>query len=224
MDDTVERDLGTGAVKLTPAHDANDFARGQRHNLEFINILTDDGLLNENAGVYKGMKRFDARYKIVEDLTNLGLYHEKKPNPMKVPVCEKTKDIIEARLKPQWWVKMEHLAADAVKAVKAGEIKIRPEAAEQSFYRWMDNINDWCISRQLWWGHRAPIYFAEIEGEESDRSDGTRWFAGRTQAEAEEKANAALAGKKFTLHQDEDVLYAHLLTRPEPLRYQCTAH
>lgn len=157
---------------MTPAHDANDFARGERHNLEFINILTDEGLMNENAGPYAGMKRFDARYKIVDDLTKLQLYHEKKPNPMKVPLCEKSKDVIEARLKPQWWVDTSKLAPEAIRVVKEGEIKIRPAAAEQSYYRWMENINDcecclaWaahddyvpadhdsgCISRQLWWG------------------------------------------------------------------------
>ena len=205
-DTYVEKDFGTGAVKITPAHDPNDFALGQRHNLEFVNILTDNGLMNENAGAYEGQKRFDVRYTLQDDLKKLGLYVDKKDNPMTVPLCEKSRDIIEPLLKPQWWMKMKDMAADALKAVESGEIKILPESAEKSYIRWMSNVNDWCLSRQLWWGHQAPMYFAHIEGEEGDQSDGKLWFAGRTQEEAEAKAKKALPGKTFTLKRDEDVL------------------
>lgn len=205
-DDYVEKDFGTGAVKITPAHDANDFALGLRHKLEFINILTDDGLMNDNAGPYVGQKRFDVRYTIQEDLKKAGLYVDKKDNPMTVPLCDKSKDVIEPLLKPQWWMKMKDMAADALNAVKTGEIKILPESAEKSYIRWMENINDWCLSRQLWWGHQAPIYFAQIDGEEHDEADDNLWFAGRTQEEAEIKAKRALPGKRFTLKRDEDVL------------------
>jgi valyl-tRNA synthetase len=205
-DDYVERGFGTGAVKITPAHDPNDFALGQRHNLKFINILTDDGKMNDNAGPYVGQKRFDVRYTIQEDLKNAGLYVDKKDNPMTVPLCDKSKDVIEPILKPQWWMKMKDMAADALAAVTSGEIKILPESAEKSYIRWMSNVNDWCLSRQLWWGHQAPMYFAHIDGEEGDESDGKLWFGGRTQEEAEIKAREALPGKKFTLKRDEDVL------------------
>jgi valyl-tRNA synthetase len=205
-DTYVEKDFGTGAVKITPAHDPNDFALGQRHNLKFINILTDDGFMNENAGAYAGQKRFDVRYTIQDDLKKSGLYVDKKDNPMTVPLCDKSKDVIEPLLKPQWWMKMKEMAADALKAVESGEIKILPESAEKSYIRWMSNVNDWCLSRQLWWGHQAPMYFAQIDGEEGDESDGKLWFAGRTQEEAEMKAKRALPGKSFTLRRDEDVL------------------
>ncbi|KAI1461648.1 tRNA synthetases class I-domain-containing protein [Annulohypoxylon moriforme] len=205
-DDYVDKEFGTGAVKITPAHDPNDFALGQRHNLKFINILTDDGFMNENAGPYKGQKRFDVRYSIQADLKEKGLYVDKKDNPMKVPLCEKSKDVIEPIMKPQWWMRMKDLAAEAIKVVKNGEIKIKPETAEKSYYRWMEDINDWCLSRQLWWGHQCPVYFAKVEGEAGDRTDDKLWFSGRTEEEAQAKAEKALPGKKFTLERDEDVL------------------
>jgi valyl-tRNA synthetase len=205
-DEYVDESFGTGAVKLTPAHDPNDFKLGQKHKLKFINILTDDGLMNENTGEYVGMKRFDVRYKIQDDLKAKGLYVDKKDNPMTVPLCEKSKDIIEPLMKPQWWMKMDEMAAAALNAVTSGEIKILPESAEKSYIRWMSNVNDWCLSRQLWWGHQAPMYFAQIYGEEGDENDGSLWFAGRTQEEAEVKAREALPGKNFTLKRDEDVL------------------
>ncbi|KAF4979905.1 hypothetical protein FZEAL_3986 [Fusarium zealandicum] len=205
-DEYVDMEFGTGAVKLTPAHDPNDFTLGQKHNLEFINILTDDGLMNENAGPYKGQKRFDVRYTIQDDLKAKGLYVDKKDNAMKVPMCDKSKDVIEPIMKPQWWVRMKDLAKPALEAVRDGRIKIRPETAEKSYFRWLEDINDWCISRQLWWGHQCPVYFAKIEGGAGDIPEEKLWFAGRTEQEAEEKAKAALPGKTFTLQRDEDVL------------------
>jgi valyl-tRNA synthetase len=205
-DTYVEKDFGTGAVKITPAHDPNDFALGQRHKLEFINILNDDGTMNKNTGAYQGQKRFDVRYTIQEDLKKLGLFVDKKDNPMKVPMCEKSKDVIEPLMKPQWWMKMRDLADEAIKVVKSGEIKISPETSEKSYYRWMEDINDWCLSRQLWWGHQIPVYFAQITGEHNDESDDSLWFSGRTKEEAEAKAQKALPGKTFTLKRDEDVL------------------
>lgn len=205
-DEYVDREFGTGAVKLTPAHDPNDFNLGQTHKLKFINILTDDGLMNENTGSFKGQKRFDARYTVQEALKEKGLLVGKNDNPMKVPICEKSKDVIEPLMKPQWWVRTKDLAGPALDVVREGKIKIRPETAEKSYYRWLENINDWCISRQLWWGHRCPVYFARIEGGSGDLSEDDLWFSGRTREEAEEKAKAALPGKTFTLEQDEDVL------------------
>ena len=205
-DDYVDKEFGTGAVKITPAHDPNDFGLGQRHKLNFINILTDDGVMNENAGPYKGQKRFDVRYAIQDDLKKLGLYVDKKDNPMKVPLCDKSKDVIEPMMKPQWWMRMREMADEALKVVRDGQVKIKPESAEKSYYRWLEDVNDWCISRQLWWGHQCPVYFAIVKGDEEDRSDNSRWFSGRSREEAEEKAKEILGDKKFTLERDEDVL------------------
>ncbi|KAL8987545.1 MAG: hypothetical protein Q9177_003253 [Variospora cf. flavescens] len=205
-DDYVDPEFGTGAVKITPAHDPNDFAIGQRHNLTFINILNDNGTMNHNTGDFQGVKRFDARYKVIDALKAKGLYVKSENNPMKVPICAKSKDVIEPIMKPQWWMRMQDLADTAVAAVKNKEIVIRPDTAEKDFFRWMGNINDWCLSRQLWWGHQAPAYFVELKGEPGDDSDGERWVTGRTQEAAEEKAQAKFPGKEFTLRRDEDVL------------------
>ncbi|CAG59424.1 uncharacterized protein GVI51_G02959 [Nakaseomyces glabratus] len=205
--EAVDMEFGTGAVKITPAHDQNDYNTGKRHNLEFINILTDDGLLNENCGPeWQGMKRFDARKKVIEDMKKLNLYIGQEDNEMTIPTCSRSGDIIEPLLKPQWWVAQGEMAKDAIKAVKNGEIKIAPKSSEAEYFHWLENIQDWCISRQLWWGHRCPVYFIDIEGQENDRNDGNYWVAGRDLAEAETKAKAKFPDAKFTLHQDEDVL------------------
>ncbi|KAK4161186.1 mitochondrial valine--tRNA ligase [Cladorrhinum sp. PSN259] len=205
-DTYVDREFGTGAVKLTPAHDLNDFNLGMTHKLEFINILTDDGLINENGGPYQGQKRFDVRYSIQDDLKKLGLYVDKKDNPMSVPLSERTRDVVEPVMRPQWWVNMSTLAGDAIKVVETGEIKIRPESAEKSYLHWMANIKDWCISRQLWWGHQCPAYRVQFEGEVEVHDTEERWFTGRTEEEARAKAEKAFPDKKFKLVRDEDVL------------------
>ncbi|ODQ64937.1 hypothetical protein NADFUDRAFT_83077 [Nadsonia fulvescens var. elongata DSM 6958] len=206
-DEAVDMEFGTGAVKITPAHDLNDYNTGKRHNLEFINILNDNGTLNENCGEYEGLKRFEARSVVIEKLKELNLYIGQEANPMSVPVCEKSGDVIEPLLKPQWWVSQKDQAIAALKAVKDGEINIHPKSSEQEFNHWLGNIQDWCISRQLWWGHRCPVYFVNIEGQDNeDKSDESRWIAGRTEEEAQQKAVAKFPNTKFTLEQDEDVL------------------
>ncbi|KAI9468965.1 MAG: valyl-tRNA synthetase [Benjaminiella poitrasii] len=202
----VDMEFGTGAVKITPAHDFNDYEVGKRHNLEFINLLNDDGTYNENAGPYKGMKRFHIRNKIVEDLKAKGLFVGIKENPMTVPICVKSGDIIEPLMKPQWWVKCKDMADKAMKAVTDGELKIAPKVSEGDWFRWLGNINDWCISRQLWWGHRIPAYFVKIEGENQDQMDDNLWVTGKNEEEARIAAEAKFPGKKFTLEQDPDVL------------------
>ncbi|QRW22599.1 Isoleucyl-tRNA synthetase [Rhizoctonia solani] len=180
---------------------------GTRHNLEFINILNDDGTLNENAGErFKGMKRFHARRAVVDALKELGLYVEQKDNPMQIPICAKSGDIIEPVMKPQWWVNCKPLAEEAIKRTRAGELAITPKTSEAEWYRWLENIQDWCISRQLWWGHRCPAYFIDIEGKDQDKNDGKWWVVGRTEEEALERAQKIAGSAKFTLHQDEDVL------------------
>lgn len=205
-DDKVDPEFGTGAVKITPAHDFNDFARGKEHNLDFISIMDDNGVFNANAGPFAGVRRFDARYKVIEALKEKGLYVKWEHNPMKVPVCVKSGDVIEPIMKPQWWMRMKELCEPAIKAVENGDIVIRPESAQKNYFRWMNNITDWCLSRQLWWGHQAPAYFIQFEGERGDDSDGNLWVSGRTDEEARDKAAAKFPGKKFTLIRDPDVL------------------
>ena len=206
-DDYVDMEFGTGAVKMTPAHDPNDFKIGRKHNLDFINILTDSGLMNGSTGSFEGMKRFDARYAVIAALKDKGLYVRDEDNAMSIPRCIKSKDVIEPIMKPQWWMKMKDgLAEPAIKAVKNGEIKIRPQKSEDDYFRWMNDIQDWCLSRQLWWGHQAPAYFVELDGEKGDDADGERWVTGRTEAAAMEKAKSKYPNRKLTLRRDEDVL------------------
>jgi valyl-tRNA synthetase len=204
-DEYADMEFGSGAVKMTPAHDPNDFKLGQKHNLEFINILNDNGTLNHNTGQFEGLKRFDARYKVIEALKEKGLYVKWESNKMTIPFSERSKDVIEPLLKPQWWMKMKPLAEAAMKAVSDGEIKIKPEFSEKDFFRWLSGINDWCLSRQLWWGHQIPAYFIKIEGEPDGDSD-ERWVTGRTEAEARKKAETKYPHRKITLERDPDVL------------------
>ncbi|KAJ4372269.1 hypothetical protein N0V83_004043 [Neocucurbitaria cava] len=205
-DEYVDPEFGTGAVKLTPAHDPNDFNLGKKHGLAFINILNDNGTMNKNTGEFQGQKRFDARYTVVEALEKKGLFVKKEDNPMKVPICSRSGDVIEPIMKPQWWMKMESLAKPAIEAVENGSIKIRPATSEKVYMHWMNNIQDWCLSRQLWWGHQIPAYFINIEDSEGDRSENELWVTGRTEEEAQKKAEKQFPGKKFTLERDEDVL------------------
>lgn len=202
----VDMTFGTGAVKITPAHDPNDYEVGKRHNLPFINILNDDGTLNEHAGKFAGMRRFTARRAVVDALKELGLYVETKDNPMTVPVCSRSGDIIEPVMKPQWWVNCKPLAQAAVAKVQSENMKIEPPQSKREFFRWMDNIQDWCISRQLWWGHRCPAYFVRIEGEQQSRDDDQFWVVGRTPEQVHERAAALAGGRPYELEQDEDVL------------------
>ena len=203
-DTYVDMEFGTGAVKLTPSHDPNDFALGKRHNLEFINILNDDGTMNKNTGSFAGQRRFDARYSVVQALEEKGLFVKKENNPMKVPICSRSGDVIEPLLKPQWWMKMEEMTATALGAVKDGRIKILPESAEKSYYSWLSKPQDWCLSRQLWWGHQIPAYRVVFENEPEDAEE--TWITGRILEEAEQRASAKFIGKKYKLERDEDVL------------------
>jgi valyl-tRNA synthetase len=164
-DEAIDLAFGTGAVKVTPAHDPVDFEIGQRHKLAVINILNNDATLNDNAGPYKGLDRFEARKKIVEDMQNLGLLDKIENYSHSVGHCERCQTVIEPLASLQWFVKMQPLAEPAIKAVKDGRIKIIPERFEKVYLNWMENIRDWCISRQLWWGHRIPIWYCQDCGE-----------------------------------------------------------
>lgn len=202
-DTYVDREFGTGAVKITPAHDPNDFAIGTRHNLQFINILNDDGTMNENTGDFQGQKRFEARYSVINALKEKGLYVKWENNPMKVPICSRSGDIVEPLMKPQWWMAMDEMSKIAYDSVKNGDIKISPASAEKSWYSWLSKPQDWCLSRQLWWGHQIPAYLVKIEG---DNDPTEKWVVGRSEEEAQKRAEAKYSGKKFTLTRDEDVL------------------
>ena len=160
----VDMNFGTGAVKVTPAHDPNDYNCGKRHGLEFIVVLTEEGTIASNGGEYAGMMRYDARVKMEKDLDALGLYRGKEVNKMRLGICSRSGDIIEPMLTPQWYVNCSSMAHRATEAVRKGDLKIVPAMHEDTWYYWLDNIRDWCISRQLWWGHRIPAYFARVKG------------------------------------------------------------
>ena len=160
-DTYVEQDFGTGVVKITPAHDPNDFEVGLRHNLPVINIMDESGVINENGGEYQGMDRLDARKKIVKALEEQGYLIKVEPIKHNVGTCYRCKTVVEPRVSKQWFVKMEPLAKPAVKAVEDGEVKFVPERFDKIYFNWMNNIKDWCISRQLWWGHRIPAWYCD---------------------------------------------------------------
>jgi len=160
-DDYVDREFGSGAVKITPAHDFNDFEIGKRHNLEKINVLDESGCINENGGLYQGLERNAARRKIVEDLDELGLLAQVEEYTNAVGECYRCKTIIEPFMSLQWYVAVGPLAEQAIKAVETGQTKILPAQWEKTYFEWMNNIQDWCVSRQIWWGHRIPAWFCD---------------------------------------------------------------
>ncbi len=164
-DEYVDMEFGTGVVKITPAHDPNDFEVGKRHGLPEINIMNDDATINENGGRYAGLDRYEARKRIVEELEREGLLVRIEDYTHNVGTHDRCGTTIEPLIKKQWFVKMDELIKPAVKAVKDGEIKLIPERMEKTYFNWTDNIRDWCISRQLWWGHRIPAYYCDKCGE-----------------------------------------------------------
>jgi valyl-tRNA synthetase len=211
----VDMEFGTSAVKITPAHDPNDYATGTRHGLEMINVFDDNGLVNDNGtGPFQGMKRFEARVKVIEYLEEKGLFRGKEDNEMRLGLCSRSKDVIEPMLKPQWWVDCKEMGEDACNVVRDGSLKIVPKEYEKTWFFWMENVRDWCISRQLWWGHRIPAFYVNFEDEDvevgglpgrsSEQKD--RWVVGRSEEEAQKKAEEKFPGKKIKLTQDDDVL------------------
>ena len=171
-DDYVEPEFGAGALKVTPAHDKNDFDIGKRHDLEVVSIMNADGSLNENAGTYEGMERFTARDRIVADLEEQGLLEKVEPHKVSVPVSSRSKAIVEPLISRQWFVRMKPLADPAIEAVRDGRVKFYPERWANEYFRWLENIRDWTISRQLWWGHRIPVwYHVDADGEIDESRD-----------------------------------------------------
>ena len=166
VEDTyVDMEFGTGVVKITPAHDPNDFEVGKRHNLPIINVMNDDATINENGGAYAGMDRYEAREAIVKELDAQGLLVKIEDYSHNVGTHDRCKTTVEPLVKEQWFVKMDELIKPAAEAVKNGEIKLVPERMQKTYFNWTDNIKDWCISRQLWWGHRIPAYYCDDCGE-----------------------------------------------------------
>lgn len=198
----VDREFGTGVVKVTPAHDANDWAVGQRHGLPSIGVLTLQATINDNAPeAYRGLDRFEARKRVVADLEALGLLVETKKHRLMVPRCERTGQIVEPMLTDQWFVAVnkpgadgKSIAAKAIDAVSSGQVRFVPEQWVNTYNHWMNNIQDWCISRQLWWGHQIPAWYGT----------GGEMFVARSEEEARERA--AAAGYTGELKRDEDVL------------------
>jgi len=190
----VQQDFGSGCVKITPAHDFNDYEVGKRHDLPQINILNKKGIINKNAPIkYQGIDRFIARDLIIKDLTDENLLVKKEPHKLKIPRGEKSNEIIEPLLTEQWYVKTKPLAEPAIEAVKKGEIRFVPENWSKTYFQWMENIEDWCISRQLWWGHRIPAWY-DKQG---------RAYVGYSENDVRFKYKI---DKETVLVQDEDVL------------------
>ncbi len=164
-DEHADMTFGTGAVKITPAHDPNDFEVGKRHNLPEINILNDDATINCPGSKYDGMDRYEARKAMVQDLTDLGLLVKVVPTKHNVGTHDRCGTTVEPMIKPQWFVRMDEMAKPAIKAIETGELQFVPENYSKTYLHWLENIKDWCISRQLWWGHRIPAYYCEDCGE-----------------------------------------------------------
>jgi len=206
----VEKEFGTGIVKITPAHDPNDFLVGKRHNLESINIMTEDAHMNALAGAkYEGMDRWECRKALVADLEAEGYLDHIEEYDNQVGHCYRCHEVVESRLSKQWFVRMKPLAEPAIAAVKSGEVRFVPERWSKIYFNWMENIQDWCISRQLWWGHRIPAYYVKGNGERETGNGEELFFVAETKEEALAQAREKLGRPELTLDdlvQDEDVL------------------
>ncbi|PPD72092.1 hypothetical protein GOBAR_DD31016 [Gossypium barbadense] len=208
----VDPTFGTGAVKITPAHDPNDFEVGKRHNLEFINIFTDDGKINSNGGAdFVGMPRFKAREAVIDALQKKKLYRGAQNNEMRLGLCSRTNDVIEPMIKPQWYVSCSSIAKEALDAAMDDQnrkLEFIPKQYTAEWKRWLENIRDWCISRQLWWGHRIPAWYVTLEDDELKElgAYNDHWIVATNEEQALAEARKKYSGKKFEMSQDPDVL------------------
>ena len=219
-DDMVDREFGTGAVKVTPAHDPVDFQLGRKHKLEFINVMTDDAKMTNVPKEYEGLDRLECRSKLIVDLEKIGVLGKIDEHTHNVGHCYRCSTVIEPRLSPQWFVKMKPLAEPAIKAVKNGTIEFLPERWTKVYLNWMENIQDWCISRQIWWGHRIPVWYCDacLSKEKNIVRGGLEsnvLGSGKPLAAGENQAGVIVSVTpptkcpncgSITLHQDEDVL------------------
>ncbi|MFC1585789.1 valine--tRNA ligase, partial [Fibrobacterota bacterium] len=203
-DEHADPEKGSGAVKITPAHDPHDFEVGLRHELEQITVMNADAVMNEHAGPYQGLDRFACREKVVEDLKKQGLLDSIEEHETPIPHCYRTGDVIEPRLMRQWFVKMKPLAEPAISSVKERRTRFVPERYAKTYFDWLEQFRDWCISRQIWWGHQIPVWYAVSETDGALTED-TPVFVAMSEEEALQQARDKL-GSEVKLQQDEDVL------------------
>uniref|UniRef100_A0AAV2K459 valine--tRNA ligase n=1 Tax=Knipowitschia caucasica TaxID=637954 RepID=A0AAV2K459_KNICA len=200
-DRIVDMQLGTGAVKVTPAHDHSDFLLSQRHNLPRVTVIGEDGTMTPPSGHWlQGERRFEARQMVVDALVEKKLFRGKREHSMVLPICSRSGDVIEPLLKQQWFVRCEEMATKAVQAVEDGQLEIIPQFYTKTLKHWLSNISDWCISRQLWWGHQIPAYRVELHNS-PDKQE--RWVWGRSEEEARHRAAAqyGVGAENITLTQ-----------------------
>ncbi|XP_058840167.1 valine--tRNA ligase [Topomyia yanbarensis] len=199
FDESVDPEFGTGAVKITPAHDRYDYDIARKHQLPLIEVINSKGMIRENLGSFSELPRYEARLKMMEVLAKQSLLREIKPHSMILPICSRSKDVIEFLLRPQWFIRCREMACRAMESVECGQLQIIPNSFEKEWFRWLENCHDWCISRQLWWGHQIPAYEVKSAGNAC-------WVAARSLEEAQHLARERYGFKDFQVAQDTDVL------------------
>lgn len=201
FDTDVDPSFGSGAVKITPAHDKFDYTLAKRHALASVTVITETGIIGDNFGPFSGLKRFEARDRMKVELSAMGLYRGCRAHKMTLPICSRSKDVIEYLLKPQWFVRCKEMGTNAIKAVREKQLSIYPEHFENDWFRWLGDVHDWCISRQVWWGHRIPAY-------KCTNGQASVWVAANDVAEAGQKAIKLLKSElnEISIEQDADVL------------------